>query len=83
MKTYCGVLIDWFETGLEGVVWALKEDGVEGYEGIHVIEAGDELTVFSRGRVVLWQGIIRCDRMIGRIKRPTNPAISQQTALGC
>ena len=47
MKKYEGVLHAWFETGLEGLVWALIEDGKEGYDALKVIENGDHLTVYS------------------------------------
>ncbi len=78
-----GELEEWFETGLEGVVWALIESGRKGYAGLHVIEEGDHLTIIDRASNVLWQGIIECDREIGRRSRPPNSKLIQQTALGC
>src|SRR6185369_12516300 len=77
-----GELFDWFETGLEGVVWTLLDDIHEAHAGLHVIKEGDHLTIYGRDRSMLWQGTIRCDRETGRIPRPTNPDFKQQAALG-
>lgn len=76
---YAGVLFAWFETGLEGQVWALQEYSsikmVESpelsniqteswdYVGLRVIERGDDLTIFDRNEVVVWQGIIQPERI--------------------
>jgi len=80
-----GVLHDWFETGTEGVIWALiDDDHPDGdYDGLHVIHEGDHLTILSETGQATWQGIIKCDRKIGAIPRPTNPNYIQQAALGC
>ena len=82
LESYEGVLFDWFETGLEGIVWALQVDGTKSYDGLRVIEEGDHLTIIGKKGRVLWQGIIRCDRKTGRIPRLTNTTFKQQTALG-
>lgn len=77
-----GELVDWFETGLEGVVWAIEPDGAVGFD-LKVIQEGDHLTILDRDGATLWQGVIECDRETGKIPRPTNPTFLQQTALGC
>lgn len=82
-ETYEGALLGWFETGMEGMRWALQEDGREGYEGLHLIEEGDALTIRDQTGCTLWSGVIWCDHATGRISRPTNPAFMQQAALGC
>ena len=33
-----GKLFGWFETGLEGIVWALEQDRVAGCDGLFIIE---------------------------------------------
>lgn len=35
-KTVKGKCIEYFETGCEGVYWAIYEDGKEGYDGLHL-----------------------------------------------
>lgn len=77
-----GELLDWFETGLEGVVWAIEPNDAVGFD-LNVIHEGDHLTILDRDGRVLWQGVIQCDREIGKIPRPTNPDFVQQAALGC
>ena len=76
-----GELVDWFETGLEGVVWAIEPDGAVGFD-LKVIHEGDHLTIVDRDGAIRWQGVIECDRETGKIPRPTNPEFLQQTALG-
>ena len=82
-RRFEGKLFDWFETGLEGVVWALQDDLHEGYDGLRVIEKGDHLTVFGARRRVLWSGTIRKDRKTGARPRPGNPKFIQPVACGC
>ena len=42
-----GELEDFFETGTEGVVWAIQDDENFGYDGLHIIEAGDHLAIVN------------------------------------
>lgn len=81
--TIYGKLSAWFETGLEGVVWVVNEDGKDGYEGLHVLHEGDHLTILNRQDGIIWAGKIVCDQERGKIPRPTNPDFLQQAALGC
>ncbi len=78
-----GILTEWFETGLEGAVWVLQEDGKDGYDGLNVLKQGDHLTILSPNGELLWSGTIDCDREIGKTPRPTNPKLMQQLGLGC
>lgn len=43
---FVGVLDPYFETGTEGTVWSLIEDGKPGYDGLRQIENGDHLTIY-------------------------------------
>ncbi|HWD40180.1 MAG TPA: hypothetical protein VG944_15125 [Fimbriimonas sp.] len=81
-STFEGILIDWFETGLEGVVWALEEEEIQGYSGLHPIDEGDHLTILDSDGNALWSGTIVKDRKTGLATRPFNPNFKQQVALG-
>ena len=77
-----GELVDWFETGMEGTAWKIVDGVQEGYDGLHAIEEGDELTISDKSGEVLWTGTIQCDYKTGAIPRTTNPEFVQQHALG-
>lgn len=77
-----GVLEGFFETGTEGVIWIVYEDGFSGYEGIRVIEEGDTLTIFDYDQKVLFSGVIKMDRKTGWQPYPLNPKHGQPVALG-
>lgn len=56
-----GLLSGWFETGTEGTVWTVQEPG-KGYDGMHILEAGDFLQVKDPGGKVIFEGVIDPDR---------------------
>lgn len=64
-----GTLEPWMETGTEGVIWTLHQDGKPGYEGMHCLADGDHLTVWEveSGRRV-FNGMIKFDTKIGKKK---------------
>ena len=74
--------MDWFETGMEGTAWRIIDDLHEGYDSMHTIEEGDELTICDKAGQVLWNGTIQCDYTTGAIPRATNPEFVQPHALG-
>jgi hypothetical protein len=39
--------------------WAFAKDGIEGHEGLHVLEDGDWLRVFNWDGSVRWEGDIQ------------------------
>jgi hypothetical protein len=82
MKIFKGVLDWWFETGTEGVVWILQEDGKTGYSGLVVIKPGDYLKVFRADGSVIFEGGITLDITTGLQASPYNPEYKQQAALG-
>lgn len=61
-----GILHLWSETGTEGGYWAFQDgqfiraDGSWSYDGLHVLEEGDKLTIFSKENPaeVVWTGTI-------------------------
>lgn len=75
MKEMKGVCFLFSETGTEGGWWAIQQDGFvddDGdwrYEGMELLEEGDDFTVFDDDGSVLWQGIIHRDLETGRIPR--------------
>jgi 8-oxo-dGTP pyrophosphatase MutT (NUDIX family) len=62
---YKGVIHGWFETGLEGVVWAFQDesgilpDGRWSYDGLIPLERGDRLTILDDEGKVLWEGKVK------------------------
>jgi len=75
MKEMKGVCFLHSATGTEGGWWAMQEDGFvreDGYwryEGLRLLEEGDDFTVFAEDGSVLWHGIIHRDSRTGRIPR--------------
>src|SRR5450755_215093 len=81
-KSRHGVLDPWIETGTEGVVWTVYENGAIGYEGMIVLRNGDHLKVYDTDNKVLFDDIIQKDEKIGYAPYPMNPDHGQPSALG-
>ncbi len=75
-----GVLEPYFETGTEGTIWAVQEDGKKGYDGLHILHPLDELTIYKNNKVI-FKGKIFPDYKIGWQKYPLNPGDGQPCAL--
>jgi hypothetical protein len=78
-----GLLEEYFETGSEGVIWAVIDPEERGYESLHFIEEGDRLKILNELGHLIWSGTIRCDRKAGWRRYPSNPEYGQPCALGC
>jgi len=82
MNEFKGILYGWFETGTEGVVWTLTEDGKQGYEAMKELRTSDNLKVFAEDGSVLFDGVIDEDTETGYEPYPMNPEFGQPCALG-
>jgi hypothetical protein len=82
MKTYKGMLHNFFETGCEGMMWVLIQDNMKGYEALVDINEGDYLKIFNEDGSVIFDGVIKEDHEIGYAKYPLNPEYGQPAALG-
>lgn len=76
----------WFETGTEGVMWSVYENGKQGYDGLNVIKTGDKLTIYDKGErgreTVLWEGVVELEFERRYRSYPMNPANGQQEVFG-
>ena len=53
-----GVLEPFFETGTEGTIWSVYEDGKKGYDGLYIIHTGDHLIIYGEEREIIFKGKI-------------------------
>ncbi len=67
MIEYRGALTGYFETGLEGVMWAMKRHGLKGYDGLVILEEGDYLEIYSADSETVFSGTIQPDKNVGRM----------------
>jgi|AntRauTorckE6833_2_1112554.scaffolds.fasta_scaffold31933_1 hypothetical protein len=81
-KSFQGIPYAYFETGTEGVYWAIIEDNKSGYDALHLIEEGDVLTIFNKDGQVIFSDKIFKDTETGKRARGFGSEIEQQTALG-
>jgi hypothetical protein len=84
MTTIKGKCDPFFETGTEGVIWSLYEDGKEGYDALQVIDQGDYLTIFDpeNPTKVVWEGNIDLEWERNYHPYPMNPQYGQQAIMG-
>lgn len=77
-----GKLEAYFETGTEGVLWAVYEDGKQGYDGLHILQQDDLLKIFGKDGSVVFSGRIDQDRQTGWAPYPFGNGNGQPVALG-
>ncbi len=77
---YHGRLEPFSDQSTEGTWWCLHDPAKPGYGGLHTIESGDLLTVFSdAGRTgILWEGVVEFDHTSHRAPLPLAPSILVQ-----
>jgi hypothetical protein len=80
LKTINGVLEAFAETGTEGILWSVHEQGVQGYDGLNVLKNGDYLIILDKKESdkVIWEGYIELDYQINYRPYPMNPQYGQQ-----
>ena len=81
LQKFNGKLFGFFETGTEGVHWALQIADQPGYEGLVILKAGDHLKIYSDDGELVFEGQIQPNTIIGSSSRP-NSTVSQPKALG-
>ncbi len=68
----------YFETGTEGILWSVQIENL-GYDGLYILENGDELIVYTKDRsTILWKGIVHLEYERLRTPYPGNPQHGQQ-----
>lgn len=77
-----GKLEPFFETGTEGVIWSIYENGKTGYDGLHPLKNGDKVTIFAGDNSVLWDGIVSLEYKRRYKQYPLNPKYGQQEVFG-
>ena len=93
MEVY-GTLIDWFETGSEGIHWGINKrpsGAAKGarYDDLFFLEEGDHLEIYCPDtlytqlqRKTIWEGTLEKDREILMTQSSTNPEYEQQNVCG-
>jgi hypothetical protein len=82
VKAMNGNLSAWFETGTEGLIWIMEEDGHQGYASMRFPAKGDYLKVTAPNGNVLFDGIVDPDYDAGKKGRYPGDPSGQPTALG-
>jgi len=82
LPTLAGRLTPFFETGTEGVVWAVNVDGLLGYDSLLPLKNGDELVVYGADGAVAWEGTVNLEYQRRHRPYPTNPQYGQQEIFG-
>ena len=72
-KKIIGRLLAHSETGTEGLIWTLEENGKKDYDGHHPLKKGDHLKILNNEKnAVLFDGIINPDYETGKVSHPNN-----------
>lgn len=78
-----GKLDPFFETGTEGVLWAVVDDEKPNdYTGLHVLRDWDYLRVFDADGKMVWEGDVALEWTRRYTPFPNNPEWGQQEVFG-
>lgn len=84
MTTIKGKLDPFFETGTEGVMWAVTDEDNDGYESLHILRSGDHLAIYDTDDCtnLVWYGNIDFEYERNNRPLPYNPGQFRQAVLG-
>lgn len=84
MKIVEGRLEAFYETGTEGVIWSVFEEGKKSHDGLNILEYGDYLRIYDspKKEQLIWEGNIFYDWETNWRPYPLNPRYGQQEVLG-
>ncbi|UZJ44212.1 hypothetical protein OOT55_16350 [Marinimicrobium sp. C6131] len=82
-NVYRGVFFGWFETGLEGMVWALQSEHDDSLLGVVGLEESDYVQICDADGAILFEGLIKPDYETGKAPNQSPTGRNQPTALGC
>lgn len=75
-----GILIPYFETGMEVSKWAFFEDGKDGYDGLNILTEEHNIKVFDEANNIFFHGDIVKDIYSFYESYPKNPIKGNQIA---
>ena len=75
-----GILIPYFESGMEITNWAFYEDDKEGYDGLHILTEEHHIKVFDENNKIVFNEDIIHDTFSNYESYPTNPIQGSQLA---
>jgi len=81
-KRIVGMLDAFFETGTEGVLWAILDNDLTGYDALNILKDGDYLFVEDGLSQIEWEGTVKLDWKINWREFPQNPGHGQQEVYG-
>ena len=81
-KRITGTLDAFWETGTEGVHWAILDNALAGYDALNILRDGDYLFIEDTNGQIEWEGTIKLDWKTNWREYPQNPPYGQQEACG-
>ena len=82
MARITGILEAFWETGTEGVHWAILDNDQTGYDALNILKDGDYLFVEDGKGMIEWEGEIKLEYERRYRPYPENPEWGQQEVFG-